>query len=319
MSFSRAASGVRRVDTYARAPPTSCVTGDCRVCGVCITTQIPYSIITPQDKDKPPSLGIDVPLTLDEQKTLYEQTNKIKFWGCRAGASYIQLCHIGDGMDCFYCITSNGSINLAETKKWLDYLSAKTKELKDTFEAFCDRKISEKPYGTYGVYDTYKRDINTYPRYLCHTIDPIGIIRIQSDYSQVSYTAKRAIIENEKIITDWERNKAACELAKTELGETRQIKSHYYFVKNNVVYQKKPSPYHHFNNPEAILALRGPKQFDSIEEAEEFWVAREEAQIIAEARRRLAEEERLAAEAAKAAEREARIQAAMTRLHNAKN
>jgi hypothetical protein len=67
-----------------------------------------------------------------------------------------------------------------------------------------------------------------------------------------------------------------------------------------------------------IHGLRGPRAFTSVAEAEAHWAAVEEAQVVAEARRRLAEEERTRAAAAEAAALEARIQAAMLVLSNQK-
>jgi hypothetical protein len=114
-------------------------------------------------------------------------------------------------------------------------------------------------------------------------------------------------------------NKVECDKAIAELGEFKKLGRVWYLVKSDGIYNINLNISKEFKNVHEINTILGDKtRFSSVNEAEEFWIAQEEAEIMAEARRRFEEEERLAAEAAKAAEREARIQAAMARLRSEK-
>jgi hypothetical protein len=120
-----------------------------------------------------------------------------------------------------------------------------------------------------------------------------------------------------------------------EMGEIRLIGRKHYIVKDGEVFEIAPPRDRrggilHVTTPRDIMravtttdprfqvavirALRGPRAFASTNEAEEHWAAIEEAEIVGEARRRLAEEQRVAAAADAAAAREARIRAAMENL-----
>jgi hypothetical protein len=108
-----------------------------------------------------------------------------------------------------------------------------------------------------------------------------------------------------------------------------------YIVRDGAVFERNPRPVRHHPSvipPPArplpadlslfllhlttaqIRSLRGPRVFASTNEAEAHWTAVEDAEIIAEARRRLAEEQRVAAAADAAAVREARILTAMQNI-----
>jgi hypothetical protein len=108
-----------------------------------------------------------------------------------------------------------------------------------------------------------------------------------------------------------------------------------YIVRDGAVFERNPRPVRHHPSvipPPArplpadlslfllrltaaeIRALRGARVFSSTNEAEAHWTAVDDAEIIAEARRRLAEEQRVAAAADAAAAREARILTAMQNI-----
>jgi hypothetical protein len=222
--------------------------------------------------------AMDKPPLLDELKQSYEIANKVIFEKTEGG----------------YWKVIVSKWDSDSNKKWIEHVQKYTKELNDIFKKKCT--------------DLYKAQMRKYecPWYYKESHCGNNILSVQDYYRHVVYLIRKAYDDAEKIRSEIERIKIARERAMADLGELKQIGRHVYIVKNDIVYDRD------FRNAE----IRGTKRFDSVKEAEEFWMANEEASILAEARRRLAEEERLSAEAVKAAKRETLIQAAMIRLRS---
>ena len=155
-----------------------------------------------------------------------------------------------------------------------------------------------------------------YPTHLSSRIDsghePMTAISVRiNPYRQMLYEkeqAKKAEEAQRKAEADRAQARAH---AFEELGEIRKIGSHNYIVKNGAVFKLLPSPVAISYMPtNAIPLLRGPLRFESIAEAEAFEVSREEACLLAEAKRRLVAEKK----AALTSDREARITSIMEKL-----
>jgi hypothetical protein len=145
-------------------------------------------------------------------------------------------------------------------------------------------------------------------------------VRLSEYYAlEHSHNIKVKSLEEEKVL------KYDLELklkeAREELGELKQIGRKKYWVgKDGCVYEEHNhtarTNWGHvkigslsFPHPNYLLDQRGKKAFNTMNEAEHYW-------IEIEAKCRIMEQERHAAEAAKTAERERRVQEAMFRLKN---
>lgn len=168
-------------------------------------------------------------------------------------------------------------------------------------------------------------------------ISRVALMRYKISAYHLQYTKEEQTRRAEETAKT-ERERMVSEITQTidELGEIRKIGKGLYIVKNGEVFEINSSlpfaPYiiQSINNPRCISSyseiisklcggvptpttiakIRGSRLFASVEEAIARWDANEEAQIIAEARRRIVEEERIAA----TAEKEKRIQSAMNKL-----
>jgi hypothetical protein len=211
-----------------------------------------------------------------------------------------------------------------ESKEIQDIGLELSKALRNQFGPLPPRSLFDQPFGGYEGISAFvdRLEIHKYRELVCK----------QERACKVAEAERvRAETESARIAT--ERQSAIA-----DLGEIRKIGKQNYLIKNNEVFQiTDVSLIHghipirrtvrdcylsqmpnitlsqitaHLKTAHQIRQLRGSRVFATIEDAEAHWIAVEEAEIIAEARRRLAEEDRLTA----IADREARIREAMQRL-----
>jgi hypothetical protein len=130
-------------------------------------------------------------------------------------------------------------------------------------------------------------------------------------YRALEFYREKAIKKREEDEAKKAREYKERKLAILERGELSIIgRKSYYVDKYGVVFDvNHPSGYPCYHEstmtPAMIMAQRGKHCFNSVREAEMFWGVHEEAKIMAEARRRMAEEDY-----------EARVKAAMARLRS---